>query len=191
MVEPWSNNKPWLYSVCTMQTDKKGCAVVRGGERGHMRGKRKRSRRWRVSEIRIGGREGWTVLWMDRVFNPPTHWIVCHRLLRLYVEWEELAESCWIPESLRHVVWLAEQNPHSGEEQTWLPTTPPQLEFSTSWRRGGSKFVLLCYGCKSVSKLLRDFSLFFWGLCLHSLHCSGHVNRISTFLILWSCLFGP
>lgn len=137
-----------------------------------MRGKR----RWRWGGVknclRLGeeGRERWTVLWMDRVFNPPTHWIVCHRLLRLYVEWEELAESSWIPESLRHVVWLAEQNPHSGEEQTWL-FPPPQLEFSTSEGRGGSKFALTCYGCKGVCRLcLGDFSVVAEGfVCARSL----------------------
>lgn len=121
---------------------------------------------WRLGSE---GRECWTVLWMDRVFKPlpsPTQWIVCHRLLRLYVEWEELAESSWIPESLRHVVWLAEQNPHSGEEQTWTPPTPrspsqpptpPTGIFLPARGRGSSKFVLTGYGCKSLQTAFGDF----------------------------------
>lgn len=158
MVGPWSNNKPWVYSVCTMQIDKKSSAVLRGeregiwGVRGGWGGRGCRE----LPEIRRGGREGWTVLWMDRVFNPPTHWIVCHRLLRLYVEWEELAESSWIPESLRHVVWLAEQNPHSGEEQTWLfpPSNGIFYQPGKRWFK-----VCTCYGCKRVTTF-GDFSSF-------------------------------
>lgn len=100
---------------------------------------------------------------MDRVFNSPAHWILCHRLLRLYVEWEELAESSRIPESLRHVVWLAEQNPHSGEEQTWLPhhrrPTSPRQEFSPNEGKGGSQVCTdsLCLW-KSLQTVFGDFS---------------------------------
>lgn len=110
-----------------------------------------------------GGGGGWTVLWMDRVFNSTAHWILCHRLLRLYVEWEELAESSRIPESLRHVVWLAEQNPHSGEEQTWLPHHRPPIfprqEFSPNEEKGGSQVCTdsLCLW-KSLQTVLGDFS---------------------------------
>lgn len=60
-------------SVCSMQIDKKkGSAVGRGeregmwGVRGGGGGEGKE-----VPQIRRGGREAWTVLWMDRVFNPP------------------------------------------------------------------------------------------------------------------------
>lgn len=103
-----------------------------GGQRGRRLGKE--------------GREHWTALWMDRVFNPPSPNTLnsLSQAALLYVEWEALAESSWIPESLRHVVWLAEQNPHSGEEQTCPPPTHPRLEFSTSEeRRGGGWLAML------------------------------------------------
>lgn len=40
----------------------------------------------------------------------------------------------------------------------FLLLLPPQLEFSTSERRGGSKFVLTCYGCKRFRRLRSGIS---------------------------------
>lgn len=145
-----------------------------------MRGKRKRRRRWggclRLGEE--GGRVEQCYEWIESL-TPPTHWIVCHRLLRLYVEWEELAESSWIPESLRHVVWLAEQNPHSGEEQTWL-FSPLNWNFLPTREEVVQSLYCLAKVVKEFAGCLGISHLFLKALSLHTFHCFGHVKRIST-----------